>query len=145
MNSERPFTGTGWSFPPTFSKTDKKVLLTSDKEDIEKSLEILLGTIKGERIMQPSFGCNLDKMVFESFNLTMKNYLIDLVKTAILYHEARIEPEKISINESFILEGRVLIEIDYIIRSSNSRFNMVYPFYINEASEMQKPIVNSVV
>ncbi|MEX0290388.1 MAG: GPW/gp25 family protein [Flavobacteriaceae bacterium] len=136
MKNERPFTGSGWSFPPTFDKVERKVLLTSDKEDIEKSLEILLGTIKGERIMQPSFGCNMDEMVFESFNLTTKNYLIDLVQTAILYHEARIEPLKIALDESFITEGRILIEIDYIIRSSNSRFNMVYPFYINEASEI---------
>jgi len=137
MNIERPFTGTGWSFPPTFNKLENTVELTSDKEDIEKSLEILLGTIKGERIMQPSYGCNLDEMVFESFNLTMKNYLIDLVKTAILYHEARIDPQAIVINESFITEGKVLIEIDYIIRSSNSRFNMVYPFYINEATDVK--------
>jgi len=142
MNTKRPFTGTGWGFPPTFSTNEQKVVMTSDKEDIEKSLEILLGTIKGERIMQPSYGCNLNEMVFESFNLTMKNYLIDLIKTAILYHEARIEPSKIAIDESFIHEGRVHIEIDYIIRSSNSRFNMVYPFYINEATEIQKPVVN---
>ncbi|NAS14302.1 GPW/gp25 family protein [Poritiphilus flavus] len=145
MKSERPFTGTGWSFPPAFSKTEKKVLLTSDREDIEKSLEILLGTIKGERVMQPSFGCNLDEMVFESFNLTMKNYLMDLISTAILYHEARIEPLKISIDESTILEGKVLIVIDYIIRASNSRFNMVYPFYINEGTEIPKPLSSQTI
>ena len=143
MKTERPFTGSGWSFPPTFDKAEQTVLLTSDAEDIKKSLEILLGTIKGERIMQPSFGCNLDEMVFESFNLTMKNYLIDLIKTAILYHEARIDPIQISIDESFITEGRVMIHIDYNIRSSNSRFNMVYPFYLNEASEITKPIATN--
>lgn len=143
MKTERPFTGSGWSFPPTFDKTEQTVLLTNDKNDIQKSLEILLGTIKGERIMQPSFGCNLDEMVFESFNLTMKNYLIDLIKTAILYHEARIEPLKITIDERFITEGRLLINIDYSIRSSNSRFNMVYPFYLNEANEIAKPIATN--
>lgn len=138
MNN-RPFTGTGWSFPPTFDRTEGMVFLTSDREDIERSLEILLGTVKGERLMQPSYGCNLDEMVFESFNLTMKNYLIDLIKTAILYHEARIEPEKIELDERFIHEGRILISIDYIIRSSNSRFNVVYPFYINEGTEIPSP------
>lgn len=139
MKNERPFTGTGWSFPPTFEKREGKVLLTSDKEDIERSLEILLGTIKGERIMLPSYGCNLDEMIFESFNLTIKNYMIDLIQTAILYHEPRIELKKISIDESFITDGRLLIELDYIIRSSNSRFNMVYPFYIEEGTDISQP------
>lgn len=113
-------------------------MLTSDKDDIERSLEILLGTIKGERIMQPSFGCNLDELVFESFNLTMKNYMIDLLKTAILYHEPRIDLQKVHIDESFIHEGRLLIELDYIVRSSNSRFNMVYPFYIQEGTDVSE-------
>jgi phage baseplate assembly protein W len=137
MNTKRPFTGTGWSFPPTFDKTEKKVLLTSDREDIERSLEILLGTTRGERVMLPNYGCNLDEMIFESFNLTLRNYLMDLVKTAILYHEPRIEPLKISLDDSHINEGRILIKIEYIIRATNSRYNMVYPFYLNEGSEIQ--------
>jgi len=90
--------------------------------------------------MHPSYGCNLDEMLFESYNLTIKNYLIDLVKTAILFYEPRIEPTKIGINESFILEGKVLIEIEYLVRSTNSRFNMVYPYYINEGIEIQQLI-----
>ena len=140
MSTKKHFTGIGWSFPPTFQKNAREVSMASDVEDIEQSLTILLGTIKGERVMHPSFGCNLDEMLFESYNLTVKNYLIDLVKTAILFYEARIEPTKISINESFIHEGKVLIEIEYIVRSTNSRFNMVYPYYINEGIEIQQLI-----
>jgi len=143
MKKERSFTGTGWSFPPTFNQKSGTVNLTADRVDIEKSLEILLGTVKGERIMQPSYGCNLDQLVFESFNLTIKNYLIELVQNAILYHEARIEVQKISIDENFIFEGRLLIEIEYIIRSTNSRFNMVYPFYIEEGTDISQPITLS--
>ena len=120
----------------TFSLKNEKVEMTSDREDIERSLQILLGTVKGERVMRPGYGCNLNDMVFESFNLTLKNYLMDLIKTAILYYEARIEPTKIAINERFIAEGRIDIEIEYLIRSTNSRFNFVYPFYINEGSEI---------
>ncbi len=140
MSTNRKFTGIGWSFPPTFKKTAKEVIMASDVEDIEQSLTILLGTIKGERVMHPSYGCNLDEMLFESYNLTIKNYLIDLVKTAILFYEPRIEPTKIGINESFIHEGKVLIEIEYLVRSTNSRFNMVYPYYINEGIEIQQLI-----
>lgn len=140
MSTNRKFTGIGWSFPPTFKKSAREVEMVGDVADIEQSLTILLGTIKGERIMHPSYGCNLDELLFESYNLTIKNYLIDLVKTAILFYEARIEPVNIGINESFIHEGKVLIEIEYIVRSTNSRFNMVYPYYINEGIEIQQLI-----
>lgn len=140
MSLDKKFTGVGWSFPPTFQKSTKEVLLSSDVEDIEQSLAILLGTIKGERVMHPSFGCNLDEMLFESYNLTIKNYLIDLIKKAILFYEARIEPIEISIDEAFITEGKVLIKIEYLVRSTNSRFNMVYPYYINEGIEIQELI-----
>lgn len=133
----KEFLGRGWDFPPSFDKRERKTEMTSDREDIERSLEILLGTRKGERVMRPDYGCNLDEMVFESFNLSLKTYLADMVETAILYHEPRIEPLNINIDDSFIHEGRLMIEIDYIIRSTNSRFNMVYPFYLEEGTEIQ--------
>ena len=140
MSAERPFTGTGWSFPPAFDRSNRKVQLTSDQEDIERSLEILLGTVKGERVMLPSYGCNLDSMVFETFNLTVKNYLVDLITTAILYHEPRIEPQNVEVDDAFIHEGLLNLNIEYIIRSTNSRYNKVYPFYINEGSEIQNTV-----
>jgi phage baseplate assembly protein W len=139
MNNQegKEFLGRGWGFPPSFDKSEQKTEMTSNREDIERSLEILLGTRKGERVMRPDYGCNLDEMVFESFNLSIKTYLADMVETAILYHEPRIEPLEISIDDSFIYEGRLMIEIDYMIRATNSRFNMVYPFYLEEGTEIQ--------
>lgn len=137
MESKKKFLGSGWSFPPAFNRSDQSVALTSDREDIEHSLEILLGTRKGERVMRPLYGCNLDEMVFESFNLSLKTYMSNLVETAILYNEPRIEPLLITIDDSFIHEGRLMIEIEYLIRTTNSRYNMVYPFYIEEGTEIQ--------
>ncbi|GAA5521928.1 GPW/gp25 family protein [Aliifodinibius salicampi] len=136
MENGKDFLGSGWSFPPAFDKEDGKVQLTHNREDIERSLEILVGTRKGERVMRPEYGCNLDDMVFESFNLSMKTYLADLVETAILYYEPRIEPLNINIDETFIYEGRLMIEIEYLIRATNSRFNKVFPFYLEEGTEI---------
>ena len=139
MNNQegKEFLGRGWGFPPSFEKSEQKTEMTSNREDIERSLEILLGTRKGERVMRPDYGCNLDEMVFESYNLSMKTYLANMVETAILYHEPRIEPLEINIDDSFIYEGRLMIDIDYTIRATNSRFNMVYPFYLEEGTEIQ--------
>ena len=136
MNTKESFLGRGWSFPPEFSKTTNSVLLTEDEEDIEKSLQILLSTRLGERIMLPDYGCNLDELLFKPMNLTLKTYVTDLIRTAILYHESRIEVEKIRIEESTDNDGILLICIDYLVRITNSRKNMVYPFYKAEGTEI---------
>ncbi len=136
MASDNAFLGRGWGFPPTFDKASKSVGMLGEEKDIESSLEILLSTRLGERIMQPNYGCNLDDMVFEAMNLTMLTYLKDLVENAILYYEPRIDLEGLDIDTSQQLEGVLLIIIDYTVRTTNSRFNYVYPFYINEGSNL---------
>jgi phage baseplate assembly protein W len=126
--------GTGWSFPPSFSKATREVLLTSDEEDIKKSLEILLSTTIGERFLQPGYGCNLDNYVFEPMNATIATSIKITVKNAILLYEPRLKLISVKLDETFITEGRVDIIVEYDIISTNSRFNLVYPFYLNEAN-----------
>lgn len=130
------FLGTGWGFPPTFKKSTRAVKLIAGETDINSSLEILLSTRPGERILVPEYGCNLDELLFKPLNLTLKTYVIDLIKTAILYFEPRIDVNKINIVPGNDNEGVLLINIDYTIRTTNSRKNMVYPFYKNEGSEI---------
>src|SRR5688572_6594676 len=130
------FLGRGWSFPPSFNAQLSEVEMTEKKEDIEKSLQILLTTTVGERVMQPKYGCNMEELLVESLNTTTKTILKDKIKTAILYFEPRIEPKKINLNTTNELEGEVLIEIEYVIRTTNNRFNFVFPYYRNEATEL---------
>jgi hypothetical protein len=113
------------------------VVMLSDEEDIQSSLEILLSTRPGERVMRPDYGCNLDELVFESLTTTFTTYIKDLITTAILYHEPRIQVNKIDLQEAGELEGRILIIIEYTIRSTNSRFNFVYPYYRAEGTEIK--------
>lgn len=137
MEQERAFLGRGWSFPPQFERAAKAVLMLEEEADIESSLEILLSTKIGERIMQPAYGCNLDDMVFESMNLTMLTYMKDLIGDAILYHEPRIEMEKLDIDTSSQNEGVLLIVLYYKVKTTNSRYNYVYPYYINEGTNVK--------
>jgi phage baseplate assembly protein W len=128
--------GTGWSFPPTFNIDSGAVELVSNVEDINQSLNILLSTTLGERIMQPKYGCNLSDYLFESLNSTMIGYIKDRVKNAIVFYEPRIIAEKIEVNadnSTELLEGRFTISIEYTIPETNSRFNYVYDYYLNEA------------
>lgn len=128
------FLGTGWSFPPTFSKKTNKVLLTSDEEDINKSLEILLSTTIGERFLQPLYGCNLENYVFEAMSAATETSIKITVKNAILLFEPRIKLLVIDLLDGFINEGRIDISIDYEVINTNNRYNLVYPFYLNEAN-----------
>lgn len=138
MEEKKSFLGTGWSFPPAFTKRPCQVLMVSDEQDIMQSLQILLSTRHGERIMQPEYGCNLDVLLFEPVTTSLITFVKDLIEKAVLYHEPRIDLKRIDIQTGQIMDGLLLIELDYVIRSTNSRYNLVYPFYLKEAEQQPK-------
>jgi phage baseplate assembly protein W len=133
--AEQSFLGTGWSFPPTFTKVGSNVFMTSDEEDIQKSIEILLSTTIGERFLQPDYGCNLENYVFEPMNATVQTQIRVTVRNAIITFEPRIKLLSVSLDATtYINDGRIDIQVDYEVAGTNSRFNLVYPFYTNEAN-----------
>lgn len=142
------FLGKGWAFPPEFNYEMGTVETVTDEEDIRQSLRIILGTIPGERVMSPTFGCGLRKFIFESNDPTQISMLKDAIYDAILYHEPRIKLEKIEIKdntqikdetpmESWMhIEGLIHIHIYYTVIITNTRSNMVYPFYLKEGTNI---------
>ena len=138
MESNKAYLGTGWSFPPGFDKAGNTVTMVSAEKDIEQSLEILLSTSLGERVMQPDYGCNLKDYQFESMNNSLIGFLKDLVERAILFYEPRIRLQKIDITEaeSFeLIQGILRITVHYEIEGTNTRYNYVYDFYLREADQ----------
>jgi phage baseplate assembly protein W len=136
MNVNESFLGTGWSFPPSFNQEAGTVELVSNVEDINQSLNILLSTSLGERVMQPEYGCNLEDYLFESLSSTMIGYIKDRVMNSIIYYEPRIRVEKIEVTADDsveLFEGKFTIVVEYTIPGTNSRFNYVYDYYKNEA------------
>ena len=130
------FLGTGWAFPPSFNKESGTVEMVSDEVDIKQSLDILLSTSLGERVMQPKYGCNLNDYLFEGLSSSTIGYIKERVTNSILYYEPRIVAEKIEVTEdgsADLLEGKFTISVEYSIPGTNSRFNYVYDFYKNEA------------
>jgi phage baseplate assembly protein W len=136
MEINESFLGTGWSFPPSFDKTNEFVRMSSDEKDIMESLQVLLSTRPNERIMLPEYGCNLESLLFESINLTLTTQITEIIRTAILYYEPRIDLENVTLDQEHILDGRIDIILDYRIRTTNSRRNMVYPFYRIEGNDI---------
>lgn len=134
IDDNNAYLGTGWSFPPTFNKVARQVGLVSAVDDIRESLSILLSTGIGERVMQPTYGCNLSDLMFEPLNPTISSYIKELIRTAILYNEPRIRLDAIQLQLDEQLEGVVNIRIDFTVISTNSRFSFVYPFYLQEGT-----------
>lgn len=130
----KAYLGTGWGFPPTFERGTKGIKLVSAEDDIRESLQILLSTSLGERVMQPNYGCNLRDLLFEPFSPTVASNVRELIRIAILYYEPRILLNQVDFNLDEQLQGVVNITVDYTIISTNSRFNFVYPFYLQEGS-----------
>lgn len=136
MADKKSFLGSGWSFPPRFLDSTEGLELSHDDRDIAESIYILLSTTPGERVMNPGYGCNLHSMVFSSINASMTTQMEDLIATAILYYEPRINLVAIDIDESGQMEGKLEVNIVYDIKGTNSRKNMVYPFYLTEGTDI---------
>lgn len=137
INSSTAFLGRGWGFPVNFKRGFNGVDMLEGENDIQSSLEILLATALGERVMEPGYGCNLDKLIFEPLDTTFSTFITDQIKTAILFNEPRVRLE----NVNYILDnlgGRIDISIDYTIIATNNRANLVFPFYLNEATDIKK-------
>ncbi len=139
------FLGRGLGFPPSFVKpstdaggTGGDMILVEGEQDIQQSLHILLSTRPGERLLRPDYGCNLDQLLFEPLTVSLTSLMQDVVKTALIHHEPRIFVNEVRIESVDNLEGQILIHIDYTIRTNNSRFNFVFPFYIQEGTEISR-------
>ena len=109
----RDFLGRGWSFPPDFTGPATGVAMLEEDADVASSLQILLSTTPGERVMQPLYGCNMSELVFESLDTRMKTLMQDKIDSAILYFEPRVTLENVTLDDSQILEGVVLISVIY--------------------------------
>lgn len=132
IDSNQAYLGRGWSFPPTFNKSTRQVEQVGGVQDIQASLSILLSTRIGERVMQPTYGCNLTDLMFEPLSPTVVSHVKELIRAAILYNEPRIKLDSLDLRLNEQLQGVVDIRLDFTVRSTNSRFSFVYPFYLQE-------------
>lgn len=128
------FLGQGWAFPPRFDAQTGGAVMCANETDIVESLRILFSTRTGERIMQPDYGCRLKDLVFEPMDTRTRVAIEVAVTRAVQFFEARINLERVDVSASDWPEGRLEIILSYVIRETNSRHNMVFPFYLQEGT-----------
>lgn len=131
MADDQQFLGRGWGFPVSFSNQGREVVVAEAEVDIQQSLEILLSTSLGERVLRPTFGWKRDALLFEPLSTSFGAYLAREIETAILFFEPRIDLNKVDFENATDQTGLILIRLDYTVRTTNSRTNLVYPFYLD--------------
>lgn len=138
-NDNPSFLGRGWSFPPQFNRAEGVVRMSQDEDDVRESLLILFGTRLGERVFAARYGLGLRDWLFKPLGTTEVSLLKEQITLGILVHEPRIEILRLNIDTTRISEGQLIISLDYKIRATNSRYNLVYPFYLADGSEVGLP------
>jgi len=130
------FLGSGWSFPPKFDKYSKSVIMDNGEVDIENSIRIILGTYPGERLMNPNFGCAVKRMNFENIDKGNVTRIQEIVGNALIQFEPRVKFQSIEIISQDELEGLIVLQLNYTIISTNTRHNIVFPYYLMEGTNL---------
>ncbi|NOU50549.1 GPW/gp25 family protein [Pseudoalteromonas sp. JBTF-M23] len=129
---ETHFLGQGWGFPPRFSANGAGVNMVSAEEDIRQALYILLFTQLGQRPMAPSFGTAIADYVFESPDGNTLAWLKEHIAGQVIALEPRVDLKNVDVALSFEQGQKLEIDLDYVVRDTNTRTNFVFPFYLTE-------------
>ena len=135
VDPARAFLGVGWSFPVELDAKGFDVAVAAYEEDIRQSIRIILETTPGERVMRPDFGSGLKAMVFEPANYTTLALVKQRVEQALVLWEPRIDVREVKVAINAAMRNRIDIDIGYEVRATNTFYNLVYPFYLQEGRE----------
>jgi phage baseplate assembly protein W len=130
------FIGRGFMFPLRVDQSGS-IALTSGTDDLITSIRMILATAPGERVMRPRFGCSIWDMLFEPINANTMGLMAVAVREALGQWEPRIAVEDVIVHPDEADNGRVRIDVTYVVRSTNDRRNLVYPFYVIPREEDQ--------
>jgi len=129
IDPQKSFLGVGVGFPVRLT-SDKTLESAIYEEDIRQAIRIILGTNPGERLMRPDFGAGLNQFVFEPLNTTTMAQVKTRVEEALIDWEPRIDVGEVRVSADPSDRNTLLIEVQYRVRATDSRQNLVYPFYL---------------
>jgi uncharacterized protein len=131
MTDPKDFLGRGWAYPMQQGDAGD-VAMVAAEDDIRQSIRLILETEPGERVMRPDFGCPLRHLLFEPINTNVMGLIKHRVEQALVAWEPRIDVRQVSVAAPNPPLGRVEVNIGYLVRSTNTFYNLVYPFYLKE-------------
>lgn len=126
------FLGRGFGFPIEVDQVTGRIRTSAYEEDIKEAIYLILMTKKGERVRNPEFGCGIHDYIFGTMDFTSLKEMERSVEKALVLWEPRIRDIEVEVGLDGEAEGKLLVEIQYVVRTTNNPFNLVFPFYINE-------------
>lgn len=132
--SEDGFLGRGFGFPVSVQAATGRFKESAGEEDIRQAVCLILSTRKGERAMRPEFGCDIYNFMFGTMDDTSVHLMEEAVREALIRWEPRIREIEVQGRLAGADSGVIEFHIGYVVRSTNSLYNMVYPFYISEGT-----------
>jgi len=127
----KDFLGRGWKFPVEVDATGR-IAMSDYEDDVREAIRIILMTARGERVMRADFGAGLYDFVFASMSTTTLGRIQAEVQDALVKWEPRIQVLDVKVEPDRGEVGKLLINLDYEVRATNTRFNLVFPFYLKE-------------
>jgi hypothetical protein len=131
---DREYIGQGLAFPLQVNPRGEIAIASGDR-DIEQSIRIILGTMIGERVMRPEFGCRIHELVFAPHNAATEGLAELYIREALDRWEPRIEVTGVETNDDLAHDGALLLEVKYRIRDTYHERSIVYPFYLSGEPE----------
>lgn len=131
-NFAKSFLGTGWKFPVQVDETTGRIMTSRYEEDIQEAIRLIVMTGKGERVMRPDFGCGLREYLFQGLDYETVTQIRAEIEEALTVWEPRITEIEADVAPD---DGKMLIHVSYVVRSTNNPFNLVFPYYLTEGTE----------
>ncbi len=131
-DSAKDFLGRGWKFPVRVDEATGRIITSDYEEDIKEAIKIIIMTRKGERVMQPEFGCGLSEYVFGGTDYTTVTQMENEIRSALVNWEPRIIDVNVRVEADSNELSRLIINVDYVVRATNNPYNLVYPYYMSE-------------
>jgi phage baseplate assembly protein W len=128
----KAFLGKGWSFPVRLDPGTGDIAIAAYEEDIRQAILIILRTALGERVMRPNFGAGLETLVFEAVNTTTMALTKHRVEQGLVTWEPRIDVNDVQVTTDPPMRNTLRIAIGYTVRATNTFYNLVFPFYLQE-------------
>jgi phage baseplate assembly protein W len=132
-SNPKAYLGVGWAFP--IKPVSGRLAFAFYEDDVERAVPIILMTEPGERQMLPDFGAGLRRFVFEPSTAATCRAIEQVVQQALTDWEPRINVESVTVAPDSTEQNLLLIDIDFVIRATNTSYNRVYPFYLQQTGQ----------
>jgi len=130
MSATKSILGRGVRFPFR-PGSDGGFAFIDGEDNVAQSIRLILSTSLGERQMRFEFGSDLPRLIFEPITSSTLVEIEQAARSALRDFEHRIIVRSATAVADPDIESKVVLTITYDIPQTNSRQNLVFPFFLS--------------